>query len=188
MRVEDGERALAPLKSFGTPLVDAIKPKPFTEFQSFLDSGQPHGRRYYWKSEYLPEVSPKLGDIMIRHCGNFTSPHSSMLCMRLGGATKRVSRHEGAVSHRSAEYVVAIQSAWDDPASDQQHIGWARGFHAEVRPYSSGGTYVNFLTEEEGADRIHEAYEPEIYARLAEVKATYDPTNLFRMNKNIEPA
>jgi FAD/FMN-containing dehydrogenase len=185
---DEGERILAPLKAFGAPLADVISQKPYVIHQSFLDTGQPHGRRYYWKSEYLPGISKELSEIMIERCRNFTSPFSSMLAMRLGGATKRVPSDVGAISHRSAEFIVAIQSAWENPEEDDHHIQWAREFHSAVREFSTGGTYVNFLTEEEGADRIHDAYEPEIYERLAKVKAQYDPTNLFRMNKNIAPA
>ena len=184
---DEGERALAPLKAFGNPLADTIAKKEYVTHQSFLDSGQPHGRRYYWKSEYLPAVPEELGRIMIDHCNRFTSPHSSMLAMHLGGNAKQSAAGDGAVSHKSAEYVVAIQGAWDDPETDDQHIGWARQFHAAVRPFSTGGTYVNFLTEEEGSERIHEAYEPEIYRQLARIKAAYDPGNLFRHNKNIKP-
>lgn len=185
---EEGERVLAPLKSFGLPLADTIGPKPYTTHQSFLDSGQPHGRHYYWKSEYLPAVSPDLGEVMIEHARRFTSPHCSMLAMHLGGATKRVSPNTGAVSHRDADYIVAIQGAWDDPETSDQHIRWARNFHAAIRPYSTGGVYVNFLTDDEGADRVRQAYEPDIYARLAQVKSAYDPMNLFRLNKNIAPS
>jgi FAD/FMN-containing dehydrogenase len=185
---EEGAHVLAPLKSFGSPLADTISPKPYTTHQSFLDSGQPHGRHYYWKSEYLSAVSPDLGEVMIEHALRFTSPHSSMLAMHLGGATKRVSPNAGAVSHRDADYVVAIQGAWDEPETSDQHIGWARDFHAAIRPYSTGGVYVNFLTDDEGADRVRQAYEPDIYARLAQVKSAYDPMNLFRLNKNIAPS
>lgn len=185
---EDGERAMAPLKAFGNPVADTITQKEYVTHQSFLDSGQPHGRRYYWKSEYLSAVPDELGQIMIDHCNRFTSPHSSMLAMHLGGNAKQTESGDGAVSHKSAEYVVAIQGAWDDPDTDDRHIGWARQFHAAVRPFSTGGTYVNFLTEEEGAERIQEAYEPEIYRQLARIKAEYDPGNLFRHNKNIRPA
>lgn len=185
---EEGERALAPLKAFGAPLADTITPKPYVTHQSFLDSGQPRGRRYYWKSEYLESVPTELGEVMIDHCARFSSPHCSMLLMHLGGATKSVSPELGAVSHRAAEYVIAIQGAWDDPAADGTNISWARGFHADVRPYSTGGTYVNFLTADEGDDRTRQAYEPEIYDRLARAKAHYDPSNLFRLNKNISPS
>jgi FAD/FMN-containing dehydrogenase len=183
----EGEQKLAPLKAFGDPLADTIVQKPYVTHQSFLDSGQPRGRRYYWKSEYLPAVPEEVGDVMVEHCRNFTSPHSSMLAMQLGGAAHQ-TMDGGAVSHKSAEYVVAIQSAWDDPQTDSTHIDWARQFHSAIRPYSTGGTYVNFLTEEEGQERIYEAYEPEIYRQLATIKAKYDPTNLFRNNKNIAPA
>ncbi len=185
---DDGMNALAPVKAFGEPLADTIGPKDYITHQSFLDSGQPRGRNYYWKSEYVARVDDELGSIMLDHCSRFTSPHSSMLCMHLGGATKRVSVEKGAISHRDAEYVIAMQGAWDEPVGSDEHIQWARDFHADIRPYSTGGVYVNFLTEEEGADRIQAAYEPEIYRRLAQAKASWDPENLFRLNKNIAPA
>jgi FAD/FMN-containing dehydrogenase len=185
---EDGMRALAPVKEFGNPLADAITQKAYTAHQSFLDSGQPHGRRYYWKSEYVPAIAPELGNAMISHCSRFPTPFSSMLAMHLGGATTRTSPDAGAVSHRDAGYVVAIQAAWENPADDSANISWARQFHADLRPWSSGGTYVNFLTEEEHGARIQQAYEPEIYQKLARIKATYDPENIFRQNKNIQPA
>jgi FAD/FMN-containing dehydrogenase len=184
---DEGERALTPLKEFGQPLADTITRKEYATHQSFLDSGQPHGRRYYWKSEYLPAVPQELGEKMVSHCGEFTSPFSSMLCMHLGGATTRNKSDAGAVSHRSAGYVVAIQSAWEDLETDHLHIGWARDFHSDIRQFSTGGTYVNFLTEEEGGERIHEAYEPEIFRQLARIKTVYDPDNVFQHNKNIAP-
>jgi FAD/FMN-containing dehydrogenase len=185
--VEEGEHALRPLKAFGAPLADTIEPKPFTEHQSFLDSGQPHGRRYYWKSEYLDALDDGVIAALVEHCGRFTSPFSTLLLMHLGGAARRAAPGMSAVGHRDAEYVVNVQASWEDPAADERHVGWARAFDADLRPYSVG-TYVNFLTEDEVRDPARPAYDPAIYARLAAVKAAYDPDNVFRLNRNVAPS
>jgi hypothetical protein len=178
---------VAPLKAFGAPLADTIKPKPFAEHQTFLDSGQPHGRRYYWKSEYLSAIDDALSAVLVEHCDRFTSPFSSLLLMHLGGAARRAETGASAVGSRDAEYIVNVQASWEDPAADDRHVGWARTFDAALRPFSTG-TYVNFLTEEDVRDPARQAYDPAAYARLAEVKRRYDPDNRFRLNKNVPPA
>jgi FAD/FMN-containing dehydrogenase len=83
--------------------------------------------------------------------------------------------------------VFNVQAAWEDPDENDVHIAWARDFWRAMQPFSSGGTYVNFLTRDEGDDRVRAAYGPAIYDRLIEVKTKYDPGNLFRSNQNIRP-
>ena len=80
-----------------------------------------------------------------------------------------------------------MQGAWEEPADDDGHIAWARDFWSAMRPFSSGGTYVNFLTQDADEERVRAAYGPELYAGLARTKAKYDPDNLFRSNQNIRP-
>ena len=187
-QVEEGDEAVLPVKRFGEPLADTIGRKPFTAHQQFLDGGQPFGRRYYWKSEYLDALPEAADEAVIRHAGAVTSPHSAVLVMHLGGAAARIPEEATAVGNRRAELVFNIQGSWEDAAEDQRHIAWARDFWSAIRPFSSGGTYVNFLTQDAGEDRVLAAYGPELYARLARVKARYDPENLFRANQNIRPA
>ena len=91
----------------------------------------------------------------------------------------------GSPSHAAA--VINVSGAWEHGADDAANIEWARAAWREVREFSTGGTYVNFLTEEEGQDRVRAAYRDN-YARLAEVKERWDPDNVFRINKNIAPA
>ena len=186
--LEEGEEAVSPIKRFGKPLADTIGRKPFTAHQQFLDGGQPFGRRYYWKSEYLDALPEATDETVIRHAGAATSPHSALLVMHLGGAAARIPEGATAVGNRRAELVFNIQGSWEDPAEDERHIGWARDFWSAIQPFSSGGTYVNFLTQDAGEDRVLAAYGPELYGRLAKVKAKYDPHNLFRSNQNIRPA
>jgi FAD/FMN-containing dehydrogenase len=185
--IADGEKAVAPIKAFGTPLCDTIQPKPFIAHQSFLDSGQPFGRQYYWKSDYFLEMSPKADDVLIDHASRITSPFSGVLAMHLGGASGRVGETETAAGNRDAQHVFNVQAAWEDPAENDVHIAWTRDYWRAMQPFSSGGTYVNFLTRDEGDDRVRAAYGPAIHDRLVEVKTKYDPGNLFRSNQNIRP-
>jgi FAD/FMN-containing dehydrogenase len=186
--LEDGEELVAPIKRFGEPLVDTIGRKPFIAHQQFLDSGQPFGRRYYWKSDYFDALPEAADGSIIDHATAISSPHSAVLCMHLGGAAARRPAGETAVGNRTAEYVLNMQGAWEEPAEDDTHIGWARDFWSAMRPFSSGGTYVNFLTQDADEERLRAAYGPELYAGLARIKGKYDPDNLFRSNQNIRPA
>ena len=186
--LEEGEELVAPIKRFGRPLVDTIGPKPFVAHQQFLDAGQPFGRRYYWKSDYFDALPEAADETIIAHATAIASPHSAVLCMHLGGAAARFPAAATAVGSRTAEYVLNMQGAWEAPAEDDIHIAWARDFWSAMRPFSSGGTYVNFLTQDADEERVRAAYGRELYDRLARVKAKYDPDNLFRSNQNIRPA
>ena len=186
--IEDGERAVGPLKAFGPPLVDLIGPKPFAAHQTMLDAAQPPGRHYYWKSEYLPDLGPEAATVLIDHAGRITSPQSAVMVMHLGGAAARVPRDATAAANRDAEYVLNVAGSWLDARESDRHIGWVQGLWRAMRPLSTGGTYVNFLTGDAEPDRVRAAYGPATYDRLAALKARYDPTNLFRLNQNIRPA
>jgi FAD/FMN-containing dehydrogenase len=185
--VEDGLKAMAPIMTYGTPLAVTIKPKPYREHQAFLDSGQPFGRRYYWKSLYFDDFSNGVKQALLENGTSFRSPFSSILLPHLGGAAKRGATGDTATSHLGREFIVNYQASWEDPALDADLIGWAKQNHASLLPYASGH-YVNFMTADEVKDPAREAYEPELLARLQQVKAQYDPANVFRFNKNITPA
>ncbi|MGH6896865.1 MAG: FAD-binding oxidoreductase [Geminicoccaceae bacterium] len=186
--LEEGEELVAPIRRFGKPLADTIGRKPFALHQQFLDAGQPFGRRYYWKSEYLDALPAAADAALIGHAEAITSPHSAMLTMHLGGAAARMPEDQTAVGGRRAEFVFNVQGAWEDAAEDSRHVAWVRDFWSAMRPFASGGTYVNFLTEDAEEERIRAAYGAELYARLARIKRKYDPDNLFRSNQNIRPA
>ena len=153
-----------------------------------LDATQPPGRYYYWKSDYLPEVSDGAQETILEHTKEFPSPESAMIVFQLGGAAARIDDDVSAAAHRDAAYVLNIASSCIDPGRTDACRDWARGFWSAMRPHSTGGAYVNFLTADEGDDRTLEAYGREKYERLAALKAKYDPANLFRVNRNITPA
>jgi hypothetical protein len=151
-----------------------------------LDATQPKGRRYYWKSEYLRSIEPDLFTGAIAHATRLASPHSAIRIFPIDGALTGVSEGHSAVGNRDATAVLNIASAWEHDKDDAVNISLARSTWADLRRFSTGGTYVNFLTEDEGNERTRAAYGSN-YERLVRLKAEWDPTNLFRTNKNIDP-
>jgi hypothetical protein len=115
-----------------------------------------------------------------------SSPLSDIKLMQLGGALARVDESSAAFAHRGAPTVLNITSRWTDPAESERHIAWTRDVWDAMQPWSSGGTYVNFLGDE-GPDRVRAAYGDGKYARLVELKRRWDPDNVFRLNQNIAP-
>jgi FAD/FMN-containing dehydrogenase len=183
---EEGERRVAPIKRFGSPVGDIIQRRPYVSQQSILDAAQPKGRRYYWKSEYLPRLEPDLLAGVIEHAKRIVSPHSALILFPLDGALNRLPEDYSPAGNRDAAAVINIAASWERVEDDPANIEWARAAWRDLRRFSTGGTYVNFLTEEEGDERIHAAYGKH-YDRLVEIKTQWDPGNLFRLNKNIAP-
>ena len=180
----DAERVLAPIKTFGAPVGDVLQKRSYVSQQMLLDATQPKGRRYYWKSEYLRALEPGLAARAIEHASRMISPHSAILIFPLDGALNERPEEHSAVGNRDAAAVLNIASAWEHAADDAENIEWARSAWRDLRQFSTGGTYVNFLTEEEGEERTRAAYRTN-YERLVQIKAEWDPGNLFRTNKNI---
>jgi FAD/FMN-containing dehydrogenase len=185
--VEEGERVVQPLRDFGPPVFDGITRKPFAAHNSSLDAGQPAGKHYYWKSEYATEIADEAIDTLVAFAANMTSPYSRLAVFQLGGAIQRYDEQAMAVSHRNAEYVFAINTGWADPQDTEKQIQWTRDLWTAIRPFSSGGVYVNFLSEDDGEDRVRAAYGAAKLERLVQLKSKYDPQNLFQVNKNIKP-
>jgi FAD/FMN-containing dehydrogenase len=185
--IKEGEKLVAPIKAFGSPVGDIIQPRSYVSQQNLLDATQPKGRRYYWKSEYLPRLEPEMLVKAIEHAQRIVSPHSAILLFPVDGALNRLPEDHSAVGNRDAGFVLNIAASWENAEDDQANIDWSRAAWRDMRPFSTGGTYVNFLTEEEGDERIRAAYGKN-YGGLVDVKTKWDPGNLFRTNKNIAPA
>ncbi|HSF23619.1 MAG TPA: FAD-binding oxidoreductase [Blastocatellia bacterium] len=185
-QLTDGEKLVAPIKAFGSPVGDIVQRRSYVSQQSLLDATQPKGRRYYWKSEYLPKLQPELLAKAIRHADAIASPHSAIILFPLDGALNQIPEDHSAAGNRGTAWVLNITASWEKAEDDKPNIEWARAAWRDLRSFSTGGTYVNFLTEEEGDERIHAAYGNN-YQRLVEVKSKWDPGNLFRVNKNITP-
>jgi FAD/FMN-containing dehydrogenase len=182
----EAERRVAPIKAFGSPVGDVVQRRPYVSQQSLLDPTQPKGRRYYWKSEYLPGVPSEMLPSLTEHAARMASPHSAVLLFPIGGALNHLPEGHSPAGNRDAAAVLNVMASWEDARDDAANVEWARAAWGDLRRFSTGGSYVNFMTEEEGVDRIHAAYGGN-YPRLVEVKRRWDPDNLFRMNKNVPP-
>ena len=184
--VEEGERAVAPLRRFGEPLVDLVRPTPYASHQALFDPTAPHGLSYYWKSEYLPPLSDALIDTLAEHAWRVETPESYTIMFHLGGAVARQDPEGSAFEDRRATHAVVIDAVWSEPAQASACVAWTRTFWEAIRPSSTGHIYVNFLGDE-GQDRVRAAYGEAKYERLRALKRKYDPANVFRLNQNIEP-
>jgi FAD/FMN-containing dehydrogenase len=183
---EAAEERVRAITSFGSPIGNVVQRRPYLSLQSMLDATQPKGRRYYWKSEYLSTVTSDLTGNLIDQLPTFKSPHSGIIVFPIDGAHQRISNDHSAVGNRDAGAVLNIGASWERAEDDSTNVEWARRVWQGSRPFSTGGVYVNFLTEDEGEDRIRASYGANL-DRLGRVKAAWDPDNVFRLNKNIEP-
>ena len=182
----EGERVLAPLRSFGTPIADLIQAMPMPAMQTLFDAAVPDGNQNYWKSAFLRELSDEAITTIIEHANNASSPLTAILVEQYGGAAGRVPPTATAFAQRHAQYDLAILTQWPDVSDSARHIAWTRNFADAVTPFASGDHLLNFLgDEDEGVIRSVFGVN---HARLVEVKTKYDPTNFFRVNQNIQPA
>ena len=184
--VQEGMRAVAPLRRLGEPLVDLIRPTPYVAHQGFFDPTAPHGLGYYWKSEYVPSLGDALIDTLAERAWGVPTPESYTIIFHLGGAVGRQDPEGSAFEDRRAAHAVNIDAVWSEPARAPACIAWTRELWEAVRPHSTGRIYVNFLGDE-GPDRVRAAYGEAKYERLRALKRQHDPTNFFRLNQNIRP-
>jgi FAD/FMN-containing dehydrogenase len=188
--LEDGERAVRALRQFGTPLVDLVRPALYVDHQSSIDDTVPHGWHYYWKATNLSGLSDEVIDIVAAHAYGATSPRSYAAMFHMGGAVARAPREATAYMGREVDHNIIVDAAWlpgQDDTLRASETAWARAFLDALRPHRAG-VYVNFLDSDDDTSRVREAYGDDTYRRLAEVKAKYDPENVFHNNKNIQPS
>jgi FAD binding domain-containing protein/berberine-like enzyme len=181
---DEGIAVLQPLKVLA-PDLDLIQPMPYLDFQAILDPSAPPGQRVYALGEYLNHLSDQAIDAYVEQGGHQVSmsPFTQIIMFRVGAAIARVGADETAVSNREAAYLLHPISVWEDPALDDQLIAGNRALCAAMREFTTGGVYVNFTAER---DQVAAAY-GEKHDRLARLKETYDPRNVFRLNQNIKP-
>jgi hypothetical protein len=182
--LEEGERAVSPLRKFGAPLVDLIRPRSYLKMITQADAGAPAGRRYYEKASTLSDLSDEAIEAMVAYSTACTSPLSQILIQHVHGAATRVGPTETAFALRGESYVICMLAAWDDGEANR-HITWTRACWRTMEPFASSGVYVNFLYNE-GEGRVRASYGVN-YERLLALKNSYDPTNFFALNQNIKP-
>jgi len=182
---EQAEADLAPFRALGDPIADLVIAKDYAVQQTLLDATMPSGNHYYWKSEFVPGLSDDLIETYHAQFADLKAPANQITLFHMGGALSEHDEDDGAVGNRDAAFACVIQAMWlpDSPAADANRE-WVRNAWNAIKPFSTGGNYVNFQTEDENDDRTAQSYRDNL-ARLSQVKAKYDPTNLFRVNRNI---
>ena len=180
------EDDLRPLRDLG-PAVDVLGPMPYAAIQGMFDAGVPRGSRNYWRSGYVNTLSDGAIEAILAASAGVPAPLGQLHVHQMGGAMSRVPAGATAFGNRDAGFLMNYIGLWLDPAEDDADIAWVREASDAIAPHSTGARYVNFLADE-GEAGVRSAYEPQTFTRLANLKARYDPTNLFHLNQNIKPA
>jgi FAD/FMN-containing dehydrogenase len=155
------------------------------QLQKAGDASFPRGHRFYWKAQFLRELTEAAAGALIDSFPSVPSAKSFFVFQQVGGAISRIAPTATAYTNRGAAYDSFPVSIWTDPAADEANIAWARDMYAALRPFAMDGVYVNNLGDE-GHERVKAAY-GQNYERLAMLKRKYDPDNLFRLNQNVRP-
>ncbi len=184
--LEQGERAVAPLRRLGTPVADVLAPMPYPALFKLTEMGTIRGLLHHDRSAFLSGVGDEAIRTIVAHAATIASPGQMAQLRILGGAMSRVAVDASAFSHRDKAALFTVMNTWLHPAESAERFAWTEQFWQAIRPHACG-VYVNFLGDE-GTGRIREAYRPATYARLAALKGRYDPDNVFRLNQNITPA
>jgi hypothetical protein len=184
--LDQAEEVFRPIRQFGPPAIDFVGPIPQPALQSMFDALYPPGDQWYWRADFVKELSDEAIRRHVEHGSALPSQQSTMHLYPINGAVHRVRSDETAFSYRDAKYAEVIVGVDPDPANNDAIISWCKRYWEALHPYSMGGAYVNFMMDE-GQERVQATYQDN-YARLVEVKTKYDPTNLFHVNQNIRPA
>ena len=183
---DEAERVLEPLRGAAEVKAEKVVVRPFPELNSVFDDTVPKGMQHYWKADFVRELTDEAIAAHIEHGEKTPHISSSMHLHPINGAAQRVGADETAFGHRDKNFAPVIAGIWSDPAENEANIQWVKDYYAAIHPHSgSDGGYVNFMSGDD--DRRAPANYGANYARLAAVKATYDPDNLFHVNQNIAP-
>jgi FAD/FMN-containing dehydrogenase len=182
---EDADEVFAPVQEVGTPALHGVHEMPYPALQSAFDGLYPPGLQWYWKADFINELSDEAIEEHLKYAEAPTM-HSTMHLYPINGAAHRVGENDTAWSYREATWGMVIAGVDPDPANKELITDWSRDYWEAIHPHSAGGAYVNMMMEE-GQDRVKASYRDN-YDRLAEIKREYDPENLFRVNQNIRPA
>jgi FAD/FMN-containing dehydrogenase len=183
------DEIFAPIRArFGPPALDWVGPISHPGLNTMFDGLYPAGDQWYWKADFVKEIPDEAVDIHVRYAEQLPTWKSTMHLYPIDGVAGRVPGDATAWNYRDAKWGMVIVGVSPDPADNPAMIAWTRAYWAALHPYSAGGAYVNMMMDaaDEGQDRVRDAYGAN-YDRLAAIKATYDPTNFFRVNQNIRP-
>jgi pimeloyl-ACP methyl ester carboxylesterase len=185
--LEKTDEVMAPIRALGDPVVDLLGDQPYTQVQSHLDPTEPKGDHYYWKTGFVTGLDDGLLATLRELAAECPIPRAQLGVLHLGGALNERPGDDGAVGNRDVRYVIGALGVWEpgEPRADE-YQDWVREAGNQLRPFSTGGNYINFQTADEGDERIRATYGAN-FERVQEVKRKYDPRNLFRSNRNVRP-
>ena len=184
--LEEGGKAFEPLRKFSPPAIDFAGPIPFPALQSMFDGLYPAGLQWYWRADFFNHYDDKAIGLHVKYGSQLPTMFSTMHIYPINGAAGRVGQHDTAWGYRDANFAQVIVGVDPDPQNNDRMSTWAKDYWLALHPYSMGGGYVNMIMDE-GEDRVKAAY-GDNYARLAQIKAKFDPNNFFHVNQNIKPA
>jgi FAD/FMN-containing dehydrogenase len=183
--LQQADQIFEPIRQVAPLAMDFTGPIPLPALQSMFDGLYPPGLQWYWNADFFTEMSNEVIDLHVQHSAHLPTVHSTMHMYPINGAAHRVGKKDTAWSFREANFAQVIVGVDPDPANNERMIRWSKDYWAALHSYSAGGAYVNMIMDE-GQDRVQTAYRDN-YLRLAQIKAKYDPDNLFRINQNIKP-
>jgi hypothetical protein len=186
--IAEGERILAPARNFGQPIADMVGPMSYGQRQVMLDEPNAvHGLHRYWRSAFTERLSDEMIKVLVDGASRMSSPLNAMLLFYVHGAAARVPATETAFAARRQQWDFDAIGQWTDAAENAKHIAWVREFWGRIEPHLQGSAYINHLADDDLPEKVRASYGVN-YRRLREIKAMYDPSNLFRVNSNILPA
>jgi FAD/FMN-containing dehydrogenase len=183
--LETATAVFEPIRQFGPPAIDFAGPIPFPVLQGMFDALNPPGLQWYWRADFFNRYDDKAIDLHVEYGSQLPTMYSTMHIHPINGAAGRVGPQDTAWGYRQANFAQVIVGVDPDPRNNGRMIEWAKDYWLALHPYSAGGGYVNFSMDE-GEERVKAAY-GDNYPRLAQIKAKYDPHNLFHVNQNIKP-
>jgi FAD binding domain/Berberine and berberine like len=185
--MEQANEILAPLRSYRRPAFEFFVPMPFPMLQGMFDGLYTPGLQWYWKADFVKELSDEAIALHIKHGSQLPTLHSTMHMYPVNGAAHKAGKQDTTWNYRDAVWSEVIVGVDPDPANKDRITAWAKNYWEALHPYGAGGAYVNFMMDGEGDDRIRATYGGN-YDKLTRVKAKYDGKNFFRVNQNIRPA
>jgi len=185
---EEGWEAVRPIQRFGEPVLNFIGALPLTAVQTMLDPLNPNGNMHYWTGEFIPTFDDKAIALLSRIGAELPTHHTIIQVIPFNAAVTRVPADATAFAHRDDSWLIHVLGQWTDPADTERCRGWVRRVAADLRTVGSGDVYLNLVTDEEETDRVRAFWSDARLRRLSEVKAAYDPDNVFCFNHNVKPA
>jgi len=183
---EQADAVFAPVRAFGPPAFHGVQPMPFPVLQRAFDALLPPGHQHYWRADFVTALTDEAIALHVEHGSRVPTVQSGMHLWPIDGAVHRVGPGDTAFSYRDTRWAGITFAVDPDPANAERLKAWTIRYWEALHPHSAGGAYVNFMMEE-GDSRVRATYRGN-FERLSMIKSRYDPSNLFRVNQNIQPS